>query len=187
MNGIDLITGVIEDYEKQSGRISIVNDNLRGMINSIKMTLHDVRSTNSFMLMTINRCLDFTKVSKGMKLSPKYETIDLIETIAMPINCMKNIQSKVFIRLVDVANAICSHVITDKQWLQENILCLLSNAVKYSSEGEVTITISTETKIQDVVLSEVIGSNDDVDNSLTLEEDRSERSSRWDMASTSGF
>ncbi len=144
MNGIDLITSVIEDYEKMTTRASLRNDNLRGMINSIKMTLHDVRSTNSFMLMTINRCLDFTKVSKGMKLSPKYETIDLIETIAMPINCMKNIQSKVFVRLDDVARDICSHIITDKQWLQENILCLLSNAVKYSSEGDVTISISME-------------------------------------------
>eukprot|EP01040_Poterioochromonas_malhamensis_P007170 gene7170-biopygen1310 len=38
-----------------------------------------------------------------------------------------------------MSEEICSHIITDKQWLQENLLCLLSNAVKYSAEGHVTI------------------------------------------------
>ena len=33
-------------------------------------------------------------------------------------------------------------MITDKQWMQENVLCLLSNAVKYSSSGEVTLSVS---------------------------------------------
>ena len=97
------------------------------------------------MLMTINRCLDFTKVSKGMKLTPKFETIDLLDTIAMPINCMKHIQQKITVKLLDIPKDICSHLITDKQWLQENVLCLLSNAVKYSSEGQVTISLKLET------------------------------------------
>jgi CheY-like chemotaxis protein len=34
---------------------------------------------------------------------------------------------------------ICDNVVTDKHWFQENILCYLSNAVKYSSGGEVTV------------------------------------------------
>lgn len=39
------------------------------------------------------------------------------------------------------STAICSHVITDGQWLQENLLCLASNAVKYSRSGPVVLTI----------------------------------------------
>ena len=41
-----------------------------------------------------------------------------------------------------MGKSICSHVVTDKQWFQENMICLLSNAVKYSSEGEVIISIT---------------------------------------------
>ena len=33
-------------------------------------------------------------------------------------------------------------MITDKHWFKENILCLLSNAVKYSNGGIVTVTVS---------------------------------------------
>jgi signal transduction histidine kinase len=94
------------------------------------------------MLMTINRCLDYTKASRGLKLAPKYETVDLMETLSMPLQCMKNIQDRIGIEMEEIGPEICSHVITDKQWLQENILCLLSNAVKYSSEGIVTISVS---------------------------------------------
>ena len=36
---------------------------------------------------------------------------------------------------------ICSFVATDKQWLQENVLCLLSNAVKYSQQGLIELRI----------------------------------------------
>ncbi len=105
-------------------------------------------STNRFMLMAINRCIDYTKASKGLKLNPKFETIDLMETLSLPLNCMSDVQSTVTIRLLPIPKQICSHIITDKQWLQENILCLLSNAVKYSSEGEVTISLSLHTEVK---------------------------------------
>ena len=174
MNGIDVIANTVEDFEQSlakkqqelipqrepfgpstsSTKTTIPAGNsfawilfekeFQTFFRSMRMTLHDVRSTNSFMLMTINRCLDFTKVSKGMKLAPKLETIDLIETISLPIGCMKNIQNKVSLKVGNISDLVCSHIITDKQWLQENILCLLSNAVKYSSEGEVTISLSLQ-------------------------------------------
>ena len=91
------------------------------------------------MLMTINRCIDYTKASKGMKLVPKYETVDLREALQFPIECMINIQERIGITLSPLSEKICRFIITDKQWLQENLLCLLSNAVKYSTEGNVTI------------------------------------------------
>ena len=34
------------------------------------------------------------------------------------------------------------NVITDKHWFKENILCLLSNAIKYSNGGRVTVSIA---------------------------------------------
>ena len=106
---------------------------------SIQNCINSINNTNMFMLMTINRCIDYTKASKGMKLVPKYETVDLREALQFPIECMSNIQERIGIKLEAMSEEICSHIITDKQWLQENLLCLLSNAVKYSTEGSVTI------------------------------------------------
>ncbi len=56
---------------------------------------------------------------------------------------MKNLQNdRVFIAFEPIPHKVCNYIITDYQWLQENILCLLSNAVKYSSVGKVTLTVS---------------------------------------------
>ena len=48
---------------------------------------------------------------------------------------------------------MCMDVISDKHWLTENIICLLSNAVKYSNGGAVTILVehmeSVESEVED--------------------------------------
>eukprot|EP00981_Chlorochromonas_danica_P014945 scaffold9563_cov92-Ochromonas_danica.AAC.1 len=96
---------------------------------SIGHSIVNMKTSNTFMLMAINRCLDYTKASKGFKLMPKYETVELVEALQLPMNCMKDVENGVAISLESLPPEICSHIITDKQWLQENILCLLSNAV----------------------------------------------------------
>jgi CheY-like chemotaxis protein len=45
---------------------------------------------------------------------------------------------------VDDIQSMCSHIVTDKQWLQENLLCLLSNAVKYSKQDSENVKISVK-------------------------------------------
>ncbi len=82
-----------------------------------------------------------------MKLVPKIATIDLVETISLPLHVMKAMEqeSHTQITLAPVPENLGSHIITDQQWLQENIMCLLSNAVKYSSRGEVHMSLNLVT------------------------------------------
>lgn len=93
------------------------------------------------MIMAINRCIDFTKASKGLKLVPRNETFILRDIITLPLKCMQNIQQWIIITKKEIPDDICSHIITDQHWLQENVLCLLSNAVKYSHQGVVELSI----------------------------------------------
>lgn len=102
-------------------------------------TIQSMTNTCAFMTMTINRCLDYTKASNGLKLTPKLETIDLIEALALPINCMRDMQSRITVQVADLPKDVCRHVITDKQWFQENILCLASNAIKFTTSSPITI------------------------------------------------
>eukprot|EP00981_Chlorochromonas_danica_P004246 scaffold858_cov171-Ochromonas_danica.AAC.2 len=153
--GVEYIAHVLDDiankYEKDEEESpdakcdAIFFQHFDEFLTSVRACLSNMRNTNSFMLMTINRCIDYTKTSKGMKLSPKLETIDLVEALSLPLHCMQDVQQRIKIVLEPWPHdEICSHIITDKQWLQENILCLLSNAVKYSIEGEVRVRISKE-------------------------------------------
>ena len=57
---------------------------------------------------------------------------------------MQDIQSKTTFNVKCLSDDICSHIITDGQWLQENILCLVSNAAKYTKNGTVDISYSIQ-------------------------------------------
>ena len=123
----------------------------------INHCLVSIRNTHSFMTMTINRCLDYTKASRGIKLVPNYETINLKSVLNATIHIIKDVQSKTQVNLIFRNSCdICSHVITDKQWLQENMLCLLSNATKYSLGGNVEVFISLESEPLDYKLNDEV-------------------------------
>jgi signal transduction histidine kinase len=102
----------------------------------------------SFMTMTINRAIDFTKASRSIELVPKMETFSLVEAVQAQVRCMNSLRSSPSSPLVVFEGdmeEICSCIISDKQWFMENLLCLLSNAVKYSDDDtRVKIKIQLE-------------------------------------------
>mmetsp|Transcript_32388 Transcript_32388/g.54158 ORF Transcript_32388/g.54158 Transcript_32388/m.54158 type:complete len:838 (-) Transcript_32388:846-3359(-) len=118
--------------------VDSIHESLDDMLHSID----NMRSTNSFMIMTINRCIDYTKASRGLKLVPKMATTSLQGAIDTALCCLQTLQSRIPIRLNPLSKEIETYVITDIQWLEEKILCLVSNAVKYSTRGEVTVSVA---------------------------------------------
>ena len=96
-------------------------------------------ATCRFMTMAINRSIDFTKASSNIQLVPSLETVDFFETLCVPVDCIRNLQANVDVVIAPLPLEMCRHVITDKHWLAENVLCVLSNAVKYSTGGVVNV------------------------------------------------
>jgi CheY-like chemotaxis protein len=60
------------------------------------------------------------------------------------VTCLKAFQPNVSIAVVPLPAGICDVIVTDKHWLMENVLCYLSNAVKYSASGHVTVSASLD-------------------------------------------
>ena len=61
---------------------------------------------------------------------------------------------------------VCTHVVSDRLYLVDNLLCLLSNAVKYSDRGatiEVIIEITAEETIMNPTVTPVINAAGAVD------------------------
>jgi hypothetical protein len=83
----------------------------------------DVQS--EFMKLTINRCLDHTKISNGTSLTYQPETIDIRESlgkVSLFALLVLGMNATAIVNRLPVA--ICPYIITDPSWLQENILCL---------------------------------------------------------------
>ena len=110
--------------------------------------LQNMNGANSFMTMTINRCLDYTKATKGFKLVPTFDTVSLELKLNMTANMIRNAYPSIDIHIKQIDEGVCSHIITDKQWLIENLLCLLSNAAKYSHKGHVDVAVALESNRQ---------------------------------------
>jgi signal transduction histidine kinase/CheY-like chemotaxis protein len=99
---------------------------------------------SSFLLMTINRAIDFSKVSSGLLLVPSLETIDINATMDWAVKCVSPL-NELPIKIEPLSDSIgVGHVITDKHWLMENLLCLLSNAQKFTGEGQITLRCGLE-------------------------------------------
>jgi CheY-like chemotaxis protein/signal transduction histidine kinase len=107
----------------------------------MKTTLNSLVGTYQILLMTINRFTDYTKVSHEIPLVPTLESVHLIDTLTAPISCVQDLQNRINIQVEPIDNRISEFVITDRQWLQDNILCLVTNAVKFSMKGTTVIRV----------------------------------------------
>jgi hypothetical protein len=143
LSGVECIMEVVTSWEVllNAGNTAQFLSRAPGNIHAILTCIHNMSGTNSFMTMTINRCLDYTKATQGFRLVPKHETLPLRPVLEMPMKMMSDVQQAIEIRLLPWDPVICTHVVTDKQWLLENMLCLLSNAVKYSLRGHADIGV----------------------------------------------
>ncbi len=146
ISGIDVVRSIIEDLQRDIDAYHLtVPDQCPILVRAkekaanIIEVAENVTNTNIFMIMTINRCIDYNKTLFGVKLVAKLETILLRDCMQLVLNC---IQSTITNRchvdcsyLSDLLHDGAVSMRTDKQWLLENLLCLLSNAVKYSRSG----------------------------------------------------
>ena len=128
-------------------------------------------ATCKFMAMAINRSQDFMKASNNIALVPVMETFELASTLAMSVNCMNHVQSARTIVVHPPDSEICPYIISDKHWLSENALCLLSNAIKYSDDGVVDLRI--------VLTTEPVSRPSILQREYSISVDSSLKSNKW--------
>jgi signal transduction histidine kinase len=75
------------------------------------------------------------------------ETFELQSALMMPLTCMRHLKPDRVIIVHPFDADVCNHVISDKHWFSENVLCLLSNAIKYSDDGTVDLRITLITGV----------------------------------------
>ena len=94
----------------------------------------------SFMTMAINRSLDYTKVSTGVALVPSISQVDITETTSWILSSLTHkVRKSVDIVMEPLEDNVSPVVLTDKQWFMENIFCYLSNALKFTFDGQITV------------------------------------------------
>lgn len=81
----------------------------------------------------------------GTALQPHTELISIQDTIQWAVDCVgSRTQNRIPVVILPFPTNLRDDFMTDKQWFLENLLCYLTNAVKFSSGGRVTIRASLE-------------------------------------------
>lgn len=134
----------------------VLTRSARNSLQSLKSTCHymtmtinrylSCNHTNHIMLNNRVRSLDYVKSTSGFKLKPKEETVDIDQCFEWVRTCIQQYSRvNMHMTLDKLDHSVCRHVITDKQWLMENLLCLASNSVKYIGDGgEVRFRVAVE-------------------------------------------
>ena len=133
-----LFMGQLEISNPDSMKSELHRDGCGVSVN-VQSVFDSLTATCKFMAMAINRSQDFVKASNNIALVPALGTFEIQSAVAMSVNCMNHLQAARTIAVHPLDGNICSHVISDKHWLSENVLCLLSNALKYSDDGVVDL------------------------------------------------
>jgi hypothetical protein len=97
----------------------------------------------------VNRSIEFAKMGSNIALVPKFDTIELSESLTGPLQVVRITHPDMSITLAPLPLDLCARIITDKIWLIENTLCLLSNAVNYSDGGPICIGVSLHSPLPD--------------------------------------
>ncbi|MCR4798161.1 MAG: response regulator [Lachnospiraceae bacterium] len=115
----------------------------------------DIRSAGNTLLSLINSILDFSKIEDGkMELvNARYDTKKLIKNVVASV--AERAKAKGLAFIVNVDETIPTRLYGDDVRLSQIIVNLLTNAVKYTEEGSVTLSFGCEKKKDNTLSLEV--------------------------------
>lgn len=132
-----LIGNVIHDLLTPMQALEMGVDTMESMTNprddESRDLLQSMKGTLSLMSMIVHRCMDVFQASDGSTLTPNYETFDYTQSVSRVGRFMASMQTRIRIDLKFMRGLNRTEIYTDKSWFEDNILCVMSNAVKFST------------------------------------------------------
>ena len=102
----------------------------------------DIKNASKMLLHLVNDILDLSKIQAGkMEIVPvEYETEDLVRNVGNVIRLM--VQDKSLAYEVNIAKDVPKRLFGDEIRIAQVLTNLLTNAVKYTDQGKVTLTLN---------------------------------------------
>ncbi|MGN0691960.1 MAG: PocR ligand-binding domain-containing protein [Oscillospiraceae bacterium] len=114
--------------------------------------VHQIRSSGKMLLAIINDILDFSKIESGKMdiIEAVYEPLSVINDLANIVN--SRIGNKKIDFILDIAPDFPKDLFGDNIRIHQILLNLLNNAVKFTQQGEIRLTIGWERSSDDTIL-----------------------------------
>ena len=115
----------------------------------------NIDASGKTLLSIINSILDFSKIEDGkMEIQPvRYDMASVINNLVNSIGERASAKSLDF--LVEIDESLPSALIGDNVRIEQVIMNLLTNAVKYTNKGKVVFSVKTASREKDAILIDV--------------------------------
>ncbi len=119
------------------------SDGVSPDLDRLSAAMAPILPTCKFMKNAIDRSIEFTKINASVSLVPQNESFHLREAMLEPIGWIQSTQHQKLsstgstIDLDELPVGLRDTIVSDRQWLQENVICLLSNAIKHCAPNSI--------------------------------------------------
>ncbi len=72
-------------------------------LQQIATAANSIKHIHSFMLMSVNRCIDYSKAVTGVILEPNLSTFNLQDIVNNPVTCMNDLQTQIKVNLTPIS------------------------------------------------------------------------------------
>lgn len=129
------------------GNTSIIKDYYSDEIKNpeIKSMIDDIKESSERLIQIVNDFLDTSRLELG-KIVFKKESIDIKELVESVINefGVSGSKKKLYLRFDPPKDVLIPNVIGDKDRARQILVNLIGNALKYSDEGGITVSLDKE-------------------------------------------
>jgi signal transduction histidine kinase len=101
-----------------------------------------IQGNCKLIIMMLNRSLDFSKVESGVMLVRSTTSLNISKMLKGVVDCTLAVSDTVKLITPEIEESICQFIVTDKSWVEENLLCLTMNAMRFTTNGVVDITVA---------------------------------------------
>eukprot|EP01039_Chlorochromonas_danica_P008684 gene8684-9567_t len=109
------------------GLVDVADDRYQ----SSKTALEGLQQSFQHLMTIVDRCMDFHKLSHGFSLVPKLAPTSIALALQVILQQAHSESLRVNVKRMDYSG----YIMTDPCWFHDNLLCLVSNAVRFSGHN----------------------------------------------------
>lgn len=139
---------LLDQKTTSSQCVAMLNDNWHDM----NSTLDGMRVSHMYVMVILNRCLDYSRLVNNVPLMPRIAPVSLRQILQKSLQWANKMYDHRQVVVEKFAVGSCDSILSDPVWLQENFICVLSNALKFSESGLVKVRFF---KQQEVIIKDL--------------------------------
>ena len=114
---------------------TITDDIRREQVNSNLTIIRNISKSLQYMEMSTSRSLDYARITSHLEMTPSCSHVNIHRTLQRAVEAVTwqgTSDSTDQVVIEDIPHDVPVELFTDGQWLRHNLLCIISNAIKYS-------------------------------------------------------